>query len=121
MPGTPEIVRKRKLNMARNAMFLRADLGLGRDEDSSSAGGVLAKGLAAARGDGDDGGDPSVSAAAIEENPLEPLDGLIKRWPGRAEQIEELAGIIGEVRGTAVTRAPELEGNSAPERSHSLL
>ena len=108
MPETPEIIRKRKRNMARNENF-RTSLNAGfRGSIFSGDGGAESTPAAvAAVWGGGAGGSISGSGAgqlALDseeeeagEEGLVPLDGLIRQWPGRREQIEELALLIGEV------------------------
>eukprot|EP00904_Undaria_pinnatifida_P011724 jgi/Undpi1/7682/HiC_scaffold_23.g10155.m1 len=107
MPETPEIIRKRKRNMARNENF-RTSLNAGfRGSIFSGGGGAESTPAAvAAVWAGGAGGSISGSGAGqlsldseeegAGEEGLVPLDGLIRRWPGRREQIEELALLIGE-------------------------
>ena len=110
--GTPEIVRRRRDNIHRNAVQWNV-LGLpGAGDSISSAGGggcllsgAIAgnkPGLGPGRGGeasggarGGDAGDCGASGGSV----LIPLEGLVKKWPGRAQQITELAGLIGEVNG----------------------
>jgi len=110
--GTPEILRRRRDNIQRNAVRWNA-LGLpsntaaggaaasgaGSSSGTSGGGGSLLSGATASesragtgRGGARGGGDRSGSRA------LAPLSGLMKKWPGRREQIADLAGLIGEVR-----------------------
>eukprot|EP00903_Cladosiphon_okamuranus_P012843 g12001.t1 len=110
--GTPEILRRRRDNIQRNAVQWNA-LGLpgasgaggggggggsllsgaitGNRLGSDRGGGGVAGRGATGAGDGGGGG-----AGAGEGSVLAPLGGLMKEWPGRAQQITELAGLIGE-------------------------
>lgn len=108
--GTPEIVRRRRDNIHRNAVRWNA---LGLPAAGGSGGSLLSSAVAgdrpagsgigegggrggAGEGDGGGGGGGSV---------LAPLEGLVKRWPGRGKQITELAGLIGEVSGEPAVHA----------------
>ncbi|CAN0028373.1 unnamed protein product, partial [Ectocarpus fasciculatus] len=116
-PGTPEIVRKRRSNIDRNNAQWNA-IGLptvnggaasGADSGAAAAGAAISGGRsllsAVAQGPGatrnghagekrgeggGHGGDNRVGDALV------PLASLEERWPGRKEEISELAGLIGE-------------------------
>ncbi|CAM9802451.1 unnamed protein product [Discosporangium mesarthrocarpum] len=105
MEGTPEIVRRRRENSRINASFARS-LGLGSlrtppggDEGSDTESG---KGRAEASENGLTSAlKPHDRSKGGQEcyrgtGETEPLEDLIERWPGRKEQIRELACIFGE-------------------------
>lgn len=115
--GTPEILRRRRDNIQRNAVQWNA-LGLpGANGSSSGAGGgsLLSGAITGNRPGSDrggggsgaggtggtgggDGGAGAGGGGGGGDSLLAPLGGLMKEWPGRGEQITELAGLIGEVR-----------------------
>ncbi|CAN0180129.1 unnamed protein product, partial [Ectocarpus sp. 4 AP-2014] len=108
-PGTPEIVRKRRNNVNRNNAKWNA-IGLPAVNGGAASGGAATSSgcrslLSAVAGPGATrnahagekrgggevhGGDNRIGDALV------PLAGLEERWPGRKQEISELAGLIGE-------------------------
>lgn len=121
MPETPEIVRKRKRNMERNANFrTNLDAGFGGSllptgegaESTLAAASAVATAARVGACTGGGGSSSSSNRSGVsqplrnleeeetgggEGEGLVPLDSLMRRWPGRGEQIVELAQLIGEV------------------------
>eukprot|EP00752_Nemacystus_decipiens_P014903 g13266.t2 len=105
--GTPEILRRRRDNIQRNAVRWNA-LGLpaaggggggsllsvaiaGNEPASVREEGGGGRGGSSERDGGGSGGGGGGGGSV-----LAPLEELVKRWPGRGEQITEIAGHIGE-------------------------
>ncbi|CBJ32697.1 putative Mn/Fe superoxide dismutase [Ectocarpus siliculosus] len=110
-PGTPEIVRKRRNNVNRNNAKWNA-IGLPAVNGGAAASGGAATSNGCSRsllsavagpgatrnghagekrgGGGVHGGHNRIGDALV------PLAGLEERWPGRKQEISELAGLIGE-------------------------
>lgn len=90
----PSPEKRRQQAKARNEEFLR------RFPVSGITGKLTSSVASAAAGVSIQGGGKDkvdVEEGVCEEDVLLPLDGLFECWPGREQQIRDLAGLIGEV------------------------
>lgn len=106
MPETPEITRRRNASIRRNEQWREAH-GFGTSRATAPASTTGGAGMFAGVAVGVKRKLASSTASSCDlplggvdhRDRLRPLSALVKDWPGRAEQIRDLAGLIGEVSG----------------------